>query len=481
MKKEIVKHIVQFSSSNLVLQGAIFIQNLFIANLLGPSSYGIFNALQLITIYSWVLQFGVIDGMQREIPILRGSGKNDEIKLIKDVGLSYTLLCGFLALTILFISLPFLKTTSEIKFGLICIAFVAFFGLVGNFYGLTFRAENRFGLVSRLLLVNAMIAILTIPLIVSYKFYGAFLSLVLASAGTLGYAYYKYRPFYSFEVKWNLKVLKPLVIVGFPIMLLSYTAGLSETVDRLLILFSLSNTELGYYAAPKTIVGAIGALLLVPITSVMYPRFTEQYGKTKRLEDLFPLIDKPISILCLIIPVFTGALFVGIPQIVMIFLPAYTSGIHPAQVLLVGASFLSVFGVVGNFYPTINKVFHLYLFHISAVIMTIIISCILIKFGIGITGVAIGRSIACFLYIILAFCVSMSLMNKPFRQSLVFLFQKFIPILYCFLVATLINYFVPEGHGLSNQIIMFIYRELIFFVASGWLLYSAWKRLALFQ
>lgn len=455
-------------------------QHFVIANTLGPTLYGNYNTVLLLISYSAFTQLGVLDGLHREIPILRGKENYEEIERVKHVALIFSLFAGLIGCLLLLAAIPFLDVSFEIEVGLIFGSLIILLGMVNDFYGRLFRAENRFGIVSRISVLTAIIRILCIPLILKLKLLGAFMSLALVPIATLCFSFCASREFYSFKFKWATTIFKKMLIIGIPLFLIGYIESISDTVDRLLILNFLDMTELGLYAVPKTINASIGIFIGLAVNSVMYPRIAEQFGKTNSLTGLEPIIMKTVNILKLIVPVLGGIVFITMPALVHIFLPEYMQGVYPAQILTIGTCFITVFGIMNGVYAATYRIFYLYISYGLAIIFNVIIGSMLIKvFDLGIIGVAFGKTVSIFIFVSLLFLIFIRQIGHSLYISCNIYFRILLPMTYCFLLAILIDHFIVlhDSSQMKQFVQEILLRVTIFVSFSFVLLRAAIKRI----
>jgi O-antigen/teichoic acid export membrane protein len=64
-----IKEFLLFGLSSILYQGSRFVVNLGVAKILGPSTYGLWNMLNLILLYGSVIHLGVINAMNRDVPL----------------------------------------------------------------------------------------------------------------------------------------------------------------------------------------------------------------------------------------------------------------------------------------------------------------------------------------------------------------------------------------------------------------------------
>lgn len=97
IKEQVVQHTVRYAASVALAQVALCVGGLTIARFLGPTHYGLWNGLQLILLYASYFQLGIVNALNREVPLQRGMGDLAQAEqiLIADAstGRGHPLLC----------------------------------------------------------------------------------------------------------------------------------------------------------------------------------------------------------------------------------------------------------------------------------------------------------------------------------------------------------------------------------------------------
>ena len=85
------------TAGNLVSLILQFGSGLLVARLLTPGDLGRFNSLILITTYSIIVQAGIINGLNRELPYYLGRGSRETALALSSTALGWGILCGAVA------------------------------------------------------------------------------------------------------------------------------------------------------------------------------------------------------------------------------------------------------------------------------------------------------------------------------------------------------------------------------------------------
>jgi len=84
-----VREFILFSFSTILYQGSRFLTSFFGAEILGPSIFGLWNMLSLILTYGYIAHLGVINAMNRDVPLFKGKGNLKKVEEIRQVSLGF--------------------------------------------------------------------------------------------------------------------------------------------------------------------------------------------------------------------------------------------------------------------------------------------------------------------------------------------------------------------------------------------------------
>jgi len=88
------REFIVFSLSTGAYQASRLGVNLLAARWLKPEIFGIWNALYLFLLYGALVTLGVPNGMNRQIPLLKGAGKDQLAERVAQSSLLFVLLSG---------------------------------------------------------------------------------------------------------------------------------------------------------------------------------------------------------------------------------------------------------------------------------------------------------------------------------------------------------------------------------------------------
>lgn len=472
VRREIIKHISHYWGSSYIMMGASLVKSFFAAKLLGPNIYGIWLGFNLLISYLPNLEIGILAGAHREIPILRGRNTTDnsnKIKAIKENTFFYLFLVMVTVFVVMFL-LSFLLPLSGKS--VLCLRFSCFIVallFIENYCSIMLKADKRFDVIGRAQVIKGVFFLLTLPLIFKFGLIGFLTGHTVASFASAGYLFFKNPPIWRFKLRFGL--LYNLAKIGLPIMMISFVFTLFTTFDRLVILKFLGPKQLGLYALGGTIAGFFFVAGMG--TPVLYPRLTEEYGRTNDVTRLKRYITLPTEIISLVYPFLIGAVFLVIPFFVTNFLSAYIGGITAARIYIFSGVFLALEGMPCYLLAAINKQLLYLVILFLFTLLNLTLNCIFVKAGLGINGMACAALISSFLYGITILSVAMHYVKAGLKERLVLIFKAILPVAYLLCVLGVLSLIFS-----NDKFATLIVKELLFVLASSLLIYLAYGKVS---
>ncbi|MBI2644485.1 MAG: oligosaccharide flippase family protein [Candidatus Wildermuthbacteria bacterium] len=477
LRQEIVKHIAQFSFGTLIKGIGQFVNQYVAALLLGPAIFGVWQGARLLLGYGTNVGLGTIEGMQKEIPVLRGRGNQEKVLTIARTSFFFNFAATLFLSIVILLSSFFIHAGQEMILALRFISVLLVLQFLKMFYETWLKAHKKFDTLSVVAAIDGIGFLASLTLIFFYSFLGFLLGYVFTMLASTAYAMGKSE--YKFALGLDGKTLRSLMIIGFPIMLIGFSGMGFQTIDRVLILGFLGAASLGEYS--------LGWLLFMPFTfliytvnSVMFPHFAERFGAKGTDGALLNFIVVPIQYVALIMPTLIGAIVIALPELVPLFLPAYEKGVLAAQIFLFGSFFISTVGMAGNFFISTNRQNFYLLILAASFALNFVLSIFFLSLGLGIVGVAWGAALSYFFFFIAMIVLSLrycgALRNEIMNRVGKFLF----PVLYSILLSILVMVFIKtdkNAQGATAAMQTILARESIFFLFSSYLVYLFLKNM----
>lgn len=385
-----LKEFMLFATSSVFYQGSRFIVRLVAAGILGPATYGLWNMLNLVLVYSSIIHMGVTNAMNRDVPLFKGKGDLYKVEEIRQVTLGFMSLSTLMACIGMVIGALFIANLT-LRVSLQLMALLLFCTQIYSYLQVYLKSDRQFNQMSYQQFAFAgILPAIAIPLALIYALPGYILGQAVAIL-IISFFIIKVIPF-DFKPKFNTQETVRLIKVGFPIMAVGLLYGFLTTADRWVIASFLGVEQLGYYSLA---IMAMGFLSLVPIVIAqqIYPRMAETFGNTSSYSALKKWILRQIIMaLSVTVPLVIGVYLI-FPLIVERFLPAYMPGITAMKILLIGLLFLPLAGGFGNFLNTVGKQIYYMTVQGFAVLVNLGLNITFVKMGLGINGVAMGTAI----------------------------------------------------------------------------------------
>ena len=123
-KFQIIRDIFGYSASGIVSQALGLIAGFWVARLLGPSDFGVWNAVSLVLVYGAYLELGALSAMGRDLPFYFGKGDMEKAATLEGAARRVTIF-GALVAALFVIAFSFLPThSSKMALGLQAMAVV---------------------------------------------------------------------------------------------------------------------------------------------------------------------------------------------------------------------------------------------------------------------------------------------------------------------------------------------------------------------
>ena len=320
--------IIKVMGGNLAANLLALISITLVARFTNPYDMGLWNLAMLVIVYAPVLQFGVINGLNRELPYLIGAGATAEALRMARVTYAWTWTLSLLtAVATCVIAAWFWYGGQKTNlYTSLAIGFIVICTWPTMYLTTTYRTSSEFGRLARNSTVVAFLGVVLTGFVWLFGYVGILLrASVLALFGVA--ALFHKRPF-PVSPKWRKSEFLQLLRVGFPILILGQLDTVFLTFDRLVLADSPAN--MGYFTIAlqvKTFAGIIPAAVSV----VLYPRMAQKYGENHKAMDLWHIGYKGALAVTALSAVVGLLGWLLLPTFVRILVPQYWPGIGAAQ------------------------------------------------------------------------------------------------------------------------------------------------------
>jgi len=382
---------LMYATSTAFMQASKLVTALVVAGLLGPEGMGWWNTLQPIIIYGVMLQFGLLNGMGRNMPYFRGQGNEQRERHIGRVGAGAALLSGILAASLVY-SASFFVSLDIVKSALRLLALAVFSQQLYGYANVLLIASMRYDLVSLLQFAfGLLVPLLSLPFASRWGLNGYISALtvanVLAAIVALWLAPHNIVP------KFDWAETKQLVRIGFPIMIGGALYDLLRTVDRWVILIFLGPVAVGQYTL--TIL-SMQAIILLPsmINAQFYPRMAQRFGATQSYQSVSKLMKQSFWASSALVWSLGVALLLTLRPIVVRWLPDYQGGILAALIVIAVTMVTRPLAVsVTSFLNAVGRANYFMIIQAVTIVVQVVLTILAALGNSGIVGVAIAVAV----------------------------------------------------------------------------------------
>lgn len=396
----IFNSILSLGSATLLSAIFAFLVGIFTRNLLGPEQYGYWVAISIFFTFIPLLQFGILNAMNREIPFYLARNNHSKVYEIREITLSFLFTIPFFSMVLLFIVsiiLLFFDIAYEYKTGLLfvsCIGLLMFFSTYVEMY---YKSIQNFRIVSKLIAVKSISqAIFTLLSVYLIGYIGLFIGLLISLVIELLFGR---RAFKNVKLNYNFKAYIELIKIGFPILMVGLIWSVLIASDKMIITLMMTPKDLGNYSVGLLV---FSTMMLLPqvVGQIYYPKIVELVSQEKFIE-IRRLYWKVNGYLAIIVGFIVIIGFWLLPPIISFILPDYVVGIKSAQILLLGIFPLTLVGFSANYFnATKNQKLYIKIL-IVTIVSNILVSVYLLLLNPNITSIALGTSISFLLYFLL--------------------------------------------------------------------------------
>jgi O-antigen/teichoic acid export membrane protein len=397
-----LSNILSFGSATLISSALSFVLGVVSRNILGPEQYGYWVSLSMAFTFIPLLQLGVLNAMNREIPYYFARNSIEEVNQIRQKTFSFLITFPtFIMLLLLLFSIFVYNSNvaSEYKVGFIFISFIGMLLFLSAYVEMYYKSIQDFRSASKLIAVKGVVqSVLSIVFILFFGFIGLFLGMLAALIIEIIMGRRAFKKM-SFIFNFRFQSYVPLIKTGFPILMVGLIWSVLIAADKIILTIMMDSSALGNYSVALLV---FSTMMLLPqvISQVYYPKIVTMVSKEEyqQIKQSYKRVNFFLLVISLII-VLVGLLL--LPPIIRLLMPEYEKGIVSAQILLVGLIPLTLVNYAANYFnATHNQKLYIKIL-VVCILVNILVSITLLLIYPNISMVAIGTSITFLLYFIL--------------------------------------------------------------------------------
>lgn len=352
--KSIVAAAAVFASGNIVVMILRFANTLLTARMVAPEMLGSFNAVLLAVPYISILQFGVVNGLGRELPFEIGRGNKERAERHVAAASAWMLLLAATSFVCLCAVASWFWIGGERRRSgaLVAAAFQAAYYLYAQqFLQVTYRTRGDFQKLAVVLMVEALLTLGGVALVWISPFAGLCIRTILVAC-IMGPIMWTWRPMKTIPC-WDRTSMVHLVKIGLPIYIVGQMFALWPTLNSTWVAAALGSKAFGFYALSLMVTTAVN-LAITSLQQVVYPRMAEEYGRTQDVGAALRPALRATVWLAVAFTVLCGVGWFCLPTVVRAVLPKYQAGVQAARWALLAGS-VSVLGLPFSIFPVIRR------------------------------------------------------------------------------------------------------------------------------
>jgi O-antigen/teichoic acid export membrane protein len=443
-KSAMIQDTVRYTLAQNAVHALGVVNSVALRRFLGPSAMGLWSILQVILGYAGYASLGTTKTLARDYPYFLGKGEHERAGALKDLVLTFSMLGSFVpaVLILLYLAGNRGKTEPWLAAGLV---FLAGFLFVQRYYDFLLgllRSEKKFGVLSRLIVVNAAAGLAGTFLLVSrWQLGGLYAATTLVTLGCILYLH-RTSP-YCFRFRWDAPALWGELRVGLPLLAASFLFEFLKSLDKWCLAAKLGFYEVGLYSIAMMVSSYVYSMPMM-FAHVWYPHLQEAYAREgDRRAVLGRFLARPMQVLSLLVPLASGAAIFLTPWLAHAFLPKFLPGLPAMKIYLVGTYFVMLGQYSGSILVTLDK----QLVNLPILALACGVNAILnlsfIRLGWGLSGVAWGTAVSFAVYGLLSYAVAMRHVAET-REALAEALEGLVVFAVLFGAVFVIGLAVPE-------------------------------------
>lgn len=430
-RESIIKDTVFYLPSNFMGQIISLLRGIAVRRLLGPLSYGWLNIFTLIERYAGYTDIGLINAMDRQVPLYRGAKNGRDEKATENNVFTFILASSIVIALAIFIYSFVSKNILFSDFLSTLRVFAIFLILyrLSTFFSIFLRTHREFKLMSQLNVLRGAVTLVFILFMAKkYHIKGVFGAEI---AGLIIFIFMCMKNYsHPFSFAFDMKRIRQLISTGFPLLLISLAAVTIRNLDRFMVLTFLKEPLLlGYYSAGLLFSNTI-AQIPDSISVILFPRLLEEFGESSDIPRLKKYVKDPTIIIAYLMAIIIAVVITVSPLFLKYVLPQYMPGLVPLRIVCAGAFFISLINMSGHFLIAINKQYQFLGIGGVSIILGIVLSFAFTKSGYGLAGIASAMALVYFIYNTVVIAYACRFFNNGNKDTFSFFFKIYFPFVY---------------------------------------------------
>jgi O-antigen/teichoic acid export membrane protein len=169
------KTYITFTLSSSIYNIALIITNFIAIKWVLPKDIGLWNSVFLFSNYIALIQLGVFNTINRDIPYYYGKNEIDKVEQIVKVGSWFARLLFQVVIVLTLLTLIYLFITQksdDLKITVLSIGLITALSFYQNFLIVTYRTSSQFGKLANIYLYQSIVVVASLALVIFWSYYG---------------------------------------------------------------------------------------------------------------------------------------------------------------------------------------------------------------------------------------------------------------------------------------------------------------------
>lgn len=329
-QKKSTKDISWMVGANMLTKPLQVAKSFIVAKYLGPEDYGILKSVELIQMLNKFGDLGFNSTVIRDVGARVGQKSEEEIQEIKNNAYSSELVLTF-ALFLAGLISNFFFQSPIIRYAIILSSIGLFTLKVQNLFNTEATINKRFKLISKLVIIQAVLNSVLIIATVSFIKIYAVLVFPIVSSLIIILLYYK-RMNIPFRFKFNKSRFQNILKTSVKFTTGTLAFGAFRYTERIIVISMIGLQAVGFFGFADTILGLFVTVFLTNI-KVRKMDLLEDLGKGE-FKKVHRIVIRETATLTVISFITVGCSMVGLSILVPMFLEKWIDGIFVAQIFL---------------------------------------------------------------------------------------------------------------------------------------------------
>lgn len=400
-------------SATVVCHAMGAVTSLLFRLLLSPAQMGIWQALKLFLSYGNYANLGISKGAAREYNVALGHGDTAQARAGLNLAFTINTISSLVYAVALVGAGIWIARSGEGPWapvwvgGLLAVALLAVLGRYVTFHVTILRTRQAFAITSRLSILEGVLTLSVGGLAAWFwGLPGLYLATLVVLLGSL--VFLQRHATTSLRWAWDTAEIRRLIGIGAPILLAGAASSLFRSLDKLMILGYLDDCEfqLGCYSLALMVTTQLFGLGNM-LSLVSGPRYGEKYGHSGDRHSVAQLAARASELQAVAIALPAALALVAAPPVLHWLLPDYRSGLAPLAWLVPGVIALSLAQPGSQYLIAVGRQRRALVVVLIATAVAAIGNHLVLRAGLGLSGVAMATAAAYFVYFLLTLGVSL--------------------------------------------------------------------------